>query len=146
RCPPDDCRRLRRGRPLPAAAPVSPPCGAASHPRRVLRLPPAVHAADRASEQACRPGLRPRHTMSGTSLNGLTAAEVAERVARGQVNRVRRSDWAEYRALVARNLFTLFNALVAPAAVALFLLGAYPDAWSVSALAVLNTVLGLVQE
>ena len=40
---------------------------------------------------------------------GLTAAEVEERVRRGQVNRVRRSDAAEYRAIVARNVLTVFN-------------------------------------
>ena len=56
------------------------------------------------------------------TVRGLTSAEVAERVARGQVNRAPRSDLAEYRAIVARNVLTLFNALVVPAAVALFLL------------------------
>src|SRR5262245_12410595 len=58
---------------------------------------------------------------------GLTSAEVAERVARGLTNRVRRSDLAEYADIVGRNVFTLFNALVLPAAVALFLLA---DSWS----------------
>jgi cation-transporting ATPase E len=67
-------------------------------------------------------------------------------VARGQVNRAPRSDWTEYRRIVGRNLFTLFNALVVPAAVALFLLGEYRGAWAVSGMAVVNTVLGLVQE
>ncbi len=77
---------------------------------------------------------------------GLTAAEAADRAARGLVNRAPRSDWADYRALVARNLFTLFNALVVPAAVALFLLGDYRGAWAVSGMAVVNTALGLAQE
>jgi cation-transporting ATPase E len=84
--------------------------------------------------------------MNDTLHHGLTAAEVAERLARGQVNRVRRSDWADYRDIVARNAFTLFNALVVPAAVALFLLGEYRGAWAVSGMAVINTLLGLVQE
>jgi cation-transporting ATPase E len=88
--------------------------------------------------------LSPPHLI--LSDRGLTSAEVAERVARGQVNRAPRSDWAEYRGIVARNLFTLFNALVVPAAVALFLLGEYRGAWAVSGMAVINTVLGLVQE
>jgi cation-transporting ATPase E len=79
-------------------------------------------------------------------LHGLSAAEVAARVARGQVNRAPRSDLAEYRAIAARNVLTLFNALVVPAAVALFLLGRYAAAWSVSALAVANSLIGLVQE
>jgi cation-transporting ATPase E len=77
---------------------------------------------------------------------GLTAAEVAERVARGQVNRAPHADLAEYRAIAARNVLTVFNALVAPAAVALFFLGRYAAAWSVSAMAVLNSLIGLVQE
>jgi len=57
-----------------------------------------------------------------TPLAGLTLAEVEERKRLGQVNRVRRSDAAEYRDIVFRNLFTLFNALVVPAAIALFFL------------------------
>jgi cation-transporting ATPase E len=77
---------------------------------------------------------------------GLTAAEVAERVRAGQVNRVRRSDWADYRDIVSRNVLTLFNALVAPAAVALFLLGEYQGAVAVSGVAVINSAIGLFQE
>jgi cation-transporting ATPase E len=77
---------------------------------------------------------------------GLTSAEVAERVGRGQVNQVKRSDWAEYRAILARNLFTVFNALVVPAAIALFFLKEYRGGIAVSGMAVINTVIGLVQE
>jgi cation-transporting ATPase E len=81
-----------------------------------------------------------------TPPTGLSAAEVAERVARGQVNRVRRSDLAEYLDIVARNTVTLFNALVVPAAIALFLLGERNAGLAVSGMAVTNAVLGLVQE
>jgi cation-transporting ATPase E len=81
-----------------------------------------------------------------TPLSGLTAAEVAERVARGDINRVPRSDRAAYLAIVVRNLFTLFNVLVTPAAVFLFLLGAYGDALAVSGMALTNLFLGLIQE
>lgn len=77
---------------------------------------------------------------------GLTAAEVADRVARGQVNRPPASGWAEYRDILARNTLTLFNALVVPAAVALFLLADYRAAWAVSGMAVANTLIGLAQE
>src|SRR3954454_18406769 len=77
---------------------------------------------------------------------GLTAAEVAERVRRGQVNRATRSHRAEYWDILSRNLFTLFNALVVPAAVALFLLGEWRGAVAVSGLAVLNSAIGLAQE
>jgi cation-transporting ATPase E len=79
-------------------------------------------------------------------LVGLTAAEVAERRARGEINRVRHTDAADYLAIAARNLFTLFNALVLPAAVALFLLGEYGDGLAVSGMALTNLLLGLVQE
>jgi cation-transporting ATPase E len=80
------------------------------------------------------------------SAGGLTAADVAEQTARGEVNRPPAEGWAEYRRIVARNTLTLFNALVAPAAAALFALGDYNGAWAVSALAVSNTLIGLVQE
>src|SRR5690242_1191388 len=80
------------------------------------------------------------------TVNGLTSAEVAERVARGQVNRAPRSDLAEYRAIVRRNVLTVFNALVVPAAVALFVMAHYNAAWAVSAMAVANSLIGLVQE
>jgi cation-transporting ATPase E len=84
--------------------------------------------------------------MNGSAVQGLTGAEVAERIARGEVNRVPRSDWIEYRAIIARNVLTLFNALVVPAAIALFFLQEYAGAWSVSAMALINSVMGLVQE
>ena len=84
--------------------------------------------------------------MTKTPATGLTAAEVAERVARGETNRVRRSERAAYADIAARNLFTLFNAVVVPAAAALFLFGDYKAAIAVSGMALTNTVLGLAQE
>src|SRR5438105_3586772 len=77
---------------------------------------------------------------------GLTSAEVAERVARGLVNRVRRSDAAEYLDIVSRNVLTLFNGLVVPAAAVLLALGDYKAGVAVSGMATVNTLLGLVQE
>jgi cation-transporting P-type ATPase E len=90
-------------------------------------------------------GCQEKRAMS-TTLSGLTSAEVEERIRLGQVNRVRRSDAAEYRDIIVRNLFTLFNALVVPAAIALFLLREYNGALAVSGMAFINTVLGLGQE
>jgi cation-transporting P-type ATPase E len=78
--------------------------------------------------------------------NGLSADEVAERVARGEVNRVPRSDRADFADIAARNLLTLFNALVVPAAIALFILGDYRGAVAVSGMAITNAGLGLIQE
>jgi cation-transporting ATPase E len=83
------------------------------------------------------------------TIPGLTAGEAAERAARGLVNRVARSALREYAAIVARNLFTLFNALVVPAAVALFLIGGdenLKDAAAISGMILVNTLLGLAQE
>src|SRR5262245_30803042 len=92
--------------------------------------------------------------MSSLPAPGLTAAEVAERVAAGQVNRVRRSGAAEYADIIARNVFTLFNALVVPAAITLFLLPGplslendnIKAGIAVSGFALFNTALGLIQE
>jgi cation-transporting ATPase E len=84
--------------------------------------------------------------MTDTKLHGLTSAEVAERVRRGQVNRTPRSDLREYAQIVARNLFTWFNAMVVPAAAALVALHEYQGGLAVSGMAVVNTVIGLVQE
>jgi cation-transporting ATPase E len=77
---------------------------------------------------------------------GLTAAEVAERTRRGLVNRTPSSAWRDYTRIVARNVFTLFNALVTPAAIALFALQKYQGALAVSGMAIVNTVIGLAQE
>src|SRR5262245_53275770 len=77
---------------------------------------------------------------------GLTAAEVAERVRRGDVNRVPRSEFRQYAQIVRRNVLTLFNAMVLPAAVALFGLAEYRGAIAVSAMAIINSAIGLAQE
>ena len=52
----------------------------------------------------------------------------------------------DYLAILARNLFTGFNAMVTPAAIALGLLGDWRGAVAVSGMAILNTGLALVQE
>ena len=77
---------------------------------------------------------------------GLSAAEVSERVRAGRVNRVRHSHLADYASIVRRNLLTLFNAMVVPAAIALFLLEEYPGAIAVSGMAIVNSTIGLIQE
>src|SRR5262249_21384735 len=98
------------------------------------------------------PGGRPyhhkpqSHPMSQATPSGLTSTEVAERVRRGQVNHTPRSDWAEYRSILARNILTWFNAMVTPAAIGLILLREYQGAIAVSGMAVVNSLLGLVQE
>jgi cation-transporting ATPase E len=84
--------------------------------------------------------------MSQATLQGLTSAEVADRVRRGQVNRSSRSDWADYAAIVSRNLLTVFNLMVVPAAIALFYLDKLQAGLAVSGFALVNSALGLTQE
>ncbi len=84
--------------------------------------------------------------MTETKPQGLSSAEVAERVRRGQVNRTPRSDLAEYAQIARRNLVNWFNAMVVPAAIALFALGEYQGALAVSGMAVVNSAIGLAQE
>ncbi|WP_394553135.1 HAD-IC family P-type ATPase [Agromyces sp. MMS24-JH15] len=86
--------------------------------------------------------------MSGITTDaprGLTAADVAERVADGRVNTAAdassRSIWSILRA----NVFTLFNAIVVTGFTFLFLLGRWQDALFGFA-AITNAVIGVVQE
>ncbi len=77
---------------------------------------------------------------------GLTWEEAERRAAMGEQNRVRMSAWSADRDILVRNLLTLFNLLVVPAAVALFLLGDWRAGWAVSGMAVVNTAISLIQE
>ncbi|WP_210481328.1 HAD-IC family P-type ATPase [Naasia sp. SYSU D00948] len=84
-------------------------------------------------------------TAFATPPEGLTSAEVAERVAQGLTNTVSdvtsRSVWDIVRA----NVLTLFNAIVAGSFVLLLVLGQWRDAlFGLSAVA--NAVIGVVQE
>ncbi|MCI0376327.1 MAG: cation-translocating P-type ATPase [Gemmataceae bacterium] len=79
-------------------------------------------------------------------MRGLSAAEVAERTRQGQVNRLPGSKLRDYGRIVARNLFTWFNAMVTPAAIALFYLGDAQAGVAVSAMALINTSISLAQE
>ncbi len=76
----------------------------------------------------------------------MTAAAVAERVRLGQVNRTRRTLWRDYGQILSRNLLTWFNAMVTPAAIALWLVGEPYGAFAVTGMAVVNSAIGLFQE
>jgi cation-transporting P-type ATPase E len=70
-----------------------------------------------------------------------------ERAARGDVNATPRSHAAEYRDIVVRNVFTLLNLIIIPAAITLFFLEEKPrGAIAISGMALVNTLMGLVQE
>src|SRR2546421_7386286 len=92
------------------------------------------------------PSPRPAFGESTSNTHGLTDSEAAERCARGLVNRVPRRTARDYARIVARNLFTWFNAMVTPAAVALFVLDKPQAGIAVSGMAIVNTLLSLVQE
>src|SRR6476620_132701 len=84
--------------------------------------------------------------MTQTTSAGLTSAEVAARTLKGEVNRTRSSAWADYAAIASRHLFTLFNFIVVPAAIALFYHNEWQAGVSVSGTALINTLIGLFQE
>lgn len=84
--------------------------------------------------------------MNPTIPAGLSSAEVVERIRLGQVNRAPRRDWADYAAIASRHLFTLFNLMVVPAAIALFVLSEWQAGIAVSGMAIVNTAIGLFQE
>src|SRR4026208_309269 len=84
--------------------------------------------------------------MVPTTTPGLSSAEVAERKLKGWTNRTRSSAWADYAAIASRHVFTLFNFIVVPAAVALFYHNEWQAGISVTGTALVNTLIGLIQE
>ncbi len=77
-------------------------------------------------------------------VRGLTAAEVAERVAAGQTNAFTADSSRSVGSIVRANVFTLFNGIVAACFLVLLILGRWQDAlFGVAALS--NAVIGCVQ-
>ncbi|MDN4596714.1 HAD-IC family P-type ATPase [Leifsonia virtsii] len=76
---------------------------------------------------------------------GLSAAEVAERVADGRTNAYRQDASRSAGSILRANALTLFNGIIAACFLVLLLLGRWQDAlFGLSALA--NTIIGSVQE
>ena len=76
---------------------------------------------------------------------GLTHAQVDERVARGQTNAYDAASSRSAWSIVRANVFTLFNAIIGVCFLVLLVLGHWKDAlFGISALA--NTIIGSVQE
>lgn len=76
---------------------------------------------------------------------GLKDAQVAERVADGRVNHLQNASSRSLLSILAANLFTLFNLVIAVGTIVLLLLGRWQDAlFSFAAIA--NVVIGVVQE
>ncbi|HWL01185.1 MAG TPA: HAD-IC family P-type ATPase [Microbacteriaceae bacterium] len=80
-----------------------------------------------------------------TEPSGLTAAEVAERVADGGINAFDQASSRSAWNIIRANVFTLFNAIVVGCFLVLFVLGRWQDAlFGFSAVA--NSIIGSVQE
>ena len=82
-----------------------------------------------------------------TSLDerGLNAAEVAERVARGAVNRVKDRTSRSVASIVRENVLTLFNAIIVGASIIVLLFGDLRDG-IFGGVMVINAVIGIVSE
>ncbi|MET0577071.1 MAG: HAD-IC family P-type ATPase, partial [Ilumatobacteraceae bacterium] len=76
---------------------------------------------------------------------GLTTAEVADRVARGEVNVVARGSSRSVTEIVRANVFTLFNLIVGTLFVIMLVVGPVQDALF-GIVAIANTLIGIVQE
>ncbi len=76
---------------------------------------------------------------------GLTSAEVAERVARGQVNTSARPTSRPVSSIVRANVLTLFNAIIGALCAAVLLVGRPQDALF-GLVIVANTGIGVIQE
>ncbi len=76
---------------------------------------------------------------------GLTSAEVARRVAAGQVNRVDESSSRSLGEIIRSNVLTRFNALISGLAVVVLVVGSPRDALF-AVVMVLNAVIGIAQE
>lgn len=80
-----------------------------------------------------------------TAPTGLTAAEVQERVARGQTNDTGERTSRKLSEIVRANVFTRFNAILGAAVAVILVIGPIQDA-TVALLLVLNSAIGIFQE
>ena len=76
---------------------------------------------------------------------GLSVAEVAERVARGETNDVPDAPSRTVSEIIRANLFTRFNALIGSLFAVVMVSGAYKDGLF-GGVIVANTLIGIVQE
>ena len=76
---------------------------------------------------------------------GLSSSEVAERVARGEVNNVPDAPSRTFSEIIRANLFTKFNALIGALFAIVMICGAYRDGLF-GGVIVANTLIGIIQE
>ncbi|MHB8841152.1 MAG: HAD-IC family P-type ATPase [Candidatus Aquicultor sp.] len=82
---------------------------------------------------------------SDYNLNGLTEAEVKERIERGETNEAKETTSRTYAEIIRSNVFTLFNAILGTLLVVILLFGSIRDALFGLVL-IGNTLIGIVQE
>jgi P-type E1-E2 ATPase len=83
--------------------------------------------------------------VSTTAPTGLTAAEVQERVARGQTNDTGERTSRKLSEIVRANVFTRFNAILGAAVAVILVIGPIQDA-TVAIILVANSAIGIFQE
>ncbi|GHH75869.1 putative cation-transporting ATPase E [Kitasatospora indigofera] len=107
---------------------------------------PAEDTADNGSGGAPRsaPGAHPLGLVPGRR-GGLTAAEVAERVARGAVNDVPVRSSRSVKEIVRANVFTRFNAIIGVMFAVILVVGPIQDGLF-GLVIVANTAIGIIQE
>ena len=84
-------------------------------------------------------------TATHSTERGLTAAEVADRIERGQVNHVDDSSSRSLRDIVRANVLTRFNAIVGALALVIVVIGDVRDALFAGVM-ISNAVIGIAQE
>ncbi len=87
----------------------------------------------------------PRAASLGGMTTGLTAAQVRERIERGQTNRAPAPQGRSITDILRANIFTVFNGILAAAAAVVLIVGQWQDAVFVIVL-VVNTLIGTVAE
>ena len=91
------------------------------------------------------PSTETTSTPTTTPSSGLTAAEVAQRVAAGQVNVAEEATSRSLKAIVRANVFTRFNAILGALFVLVLVAGKWQDGLF-GALVLVNALIGIVQE
>ena len=81
-----------------------------------------------------------------TSPSGLTATEVAQRVAQGKVNKAPGGTGRSYLEIVRQNVFTFINTILFSIGIVLVIMGRPDDAIVTAGVVLINVVVGVVQE
>lgn len=80
------------------------------------------------------------------SSNGLTDAEVAQRIAKGEINKAPAGTGRSYVEILRQNVFTFINTILFAIGIVLVIMGRPDDAIVTGGLVLVNVVVGLVQE